>query len=87
MSDSYDLKDVDFLEDCDLEGSQNIIESCHDVLTFKEFMELIRVKKSTMYRIMQSPLAPRFTEIGSLKIITRADALRWIEENAGNRIL
>ncbi len=54
-----------------------------EVLTFKEFAEFIGVKKSTMYKIMQSPYAPKFTRIGSMRIITRNDALKWIEENAG----
>ena len=56
------------------------------ILTFKEFMDFIKVKKSTMYKIMQGPYAPRFTQIGSIKIITRADALRWVEDNSGNKI-
>ncbi len=58
-----------------------------DVLTFKEFMEFIKVKKSTMYKIMQSSRAPRFTKIGSMKIITRNDAVKWVEENAGNVVI
>ena len=56
------------------------------VLTFKEFTDFIRVKKSTMYKIMQSPQAPHFTQIGSRKIITRRDAIRWVEDNAGFKI-
>ena len=56
------------------------------ILTFKEFMDFIKVKKSTMYKIMQGPYVPRFTQICSIKIITRADALRWVEDNSGNKI-
>ena len=87
MSDKLDINDVSILEECDLETPKDTAYSCSDVLSFKEFMDLIRVKKTTMYRIMQSPLAPKFTEIGSLKIITRSDALKWIEKNAGNKII
>lgn len=87
MSDKLDINDVSILEECDLETPKDTESSCSDVLSFKEFMDLIRVKKTTMYRIMQSPLAPKFTEIGSLKIITRSDALKWIEKNAGNKII
>ena len=58
-----------------------------EVLTFKEFMEFIKVKKSTMYKIMRSAKAPRFTRIGSMKIITRNDAVKWVEENAGNEVI
>ncbi len=58
-----------------------------EALNFKEFMELIGVKKSTMYKIMLSPYAPKFTCIGSKKIITRADALKWVEDYAGKKII
>ena len=58
-----------------------------EVLTFKEFMDFIKVKKSTMYKIMRSAKAPRFTKIGSMKIITRSDAVKWVEENAGNEVI
>ena len=87
MLDKYGVNEIAALEECDFEESQKAVSSCPDVLSFKEFMDLIRVKKTTMYRIMQSPLAPKFTEIGSLRIITRSDALRWIEKNAGNKII
>ncbi len=57
-----------------------------EILDFKQFMEFIGVQKTTMYKIMQSPYAPRFTQIGSKKLITREAALQWIEQYAGMRI-
>ena len=57
-----------------------------DLMTFKEFMQYLGIKQSTMYKIMQSPYAPKFTKIGSIKLIARSAALKWIEDTAGLRI-
>lgn len=57
------------------------------ILTFREFMNFIKVGKTTMYKIMHSPRAPKFTQIGSIKIITRADAEKWVQNNAGLKII
>ncbi|MBO4415912.1 MAG: helix-turn-helix domain-containing protein, partial [Lachnospiraceae bacterium] len=62
------------------------IEMKKDVLTFQEAMELLGFKKSAMYQLLKLPHGPKFTQIGSRKIITRRALLKWIEDHAGSRI-
>lgn len=62
------------------------INDISDVLTFEEAMDVLHVKKTTMYKLMQQPDHPNFVKLGSKKIITRRSLLDWIEKNEGCRI-
>lgn len=57
------------------------------ILTFDEVMDLLHVKKTTMYKIMSSPSKIPFVEIGSKKSISEASFYEWFHKNEGNRII
>lgn len=62
------------------EKSNSAVE---DVLTFEEAMDVLHVKKTTMYKLMQQPDHPQFVKLGTKKIITRKSLIDWIEKREG----
>ncbi len=66
------------------ENIQN--RSTPDILTFKEVMELLHVRKTTMYKLLQQHDPPPFTKMGRNRIITREGLLSWIREHEGDII-
>ena len=57
------------------------------ILTFDDVMNLLQVKKTTMYKIMSSPSKIPFMKIGSKKYISETAFYEWFHRNEGNRVI
>lgn len=57
-----------------------------DVLSFDEAMNVLHVKRTTMYKLMQQHDPPNFVKIGAKRIITRKSLLDWVERHEGDII-
>ena len=58
------------------------------LLTFVEVMDILHIRKTTMYKIQASPkYRIPFIEIGTKKIISESAFYEWLHENEGRQIL
>ena len=70
-----------------MEGKNDYQDSSiRDVLTMDQVMDILKVKRTTMYKLLRQPDGPEFMKLGKRRLITRKSLLEWVERHAGDVI-
>lgn len=57
-----------------------------ELMTTKEVMEYLKIKKTSLYKLAKQPGFPQL-KIGKAYLFDKSEIDKWLKENMGNHIL